>query len=86
MMSSLAKACVDAFSPCEGRGAVAPRRSGFVKPSAIRWTTVSLESVRLSQPFLPQVRDDAQFDANPAQRAADPAGIGNRFEPVVGET
>jgi hypothetical protein len=29
---------------------------------------VSLESVRLSQPFLPQVRDDAPFDAYPAQR------------------
>jgi hypothetical protein len=47
---------------------------------------VSLESVRPSQPLLPPMRDDAPFDAYPAQRLADAAGIGNRFEPDVGET
>jgi hypothetical protein len=33
---------------------------------------VSLESVRLSQPFLPQVRDDAPFDSTHIRRSARP--------------
>ena len=53
--------------------------SRLVAPSAIRWTTLSSESVRLSQPVF--ARGGRRCDVPPqsAQRAAHPAGIGNRF-------
>ena len=57
----------------------------LVAPCAIRLTTVSSESVRLSQPvFRPRPADNAPFHAQSAQLAAHPARIGEGFVAHVG--